>query len=115
VDIHFNPIQYKGEPAKEIRNAWMQIKNCRFVGCWIPESLLLATKDCVFENCVFGQPESALDGRSQLISKVYLTDRKKLPETGPSRKVDILDAQNVPQPAGAKLVYKLDGTRLSFE
>ncbi|MFT5471666.1 MAG: hypothetical protein ACI8UO_006803 [Verrucomicrobiales bacterium] len=50
------PAMKFGDPLVEAQDEWHQIKNCRFVRCRVPLSLLIATEACVFENCEFFGP-----------------------------------------------------------
>ncbi|RYD47707.1 MAG: hypothetical protein EOP83_27635, partial [Verrucomicrobiaceae bacterium] len=43
----------KKEPADYVNHPWEKLNNCRFVGCEIPISVLLLTRDCIFESCIF--------------------------------------------------------------
>lgn len=43
----------KKEPADYVNHPWERLNNCRFVECEIPISVLLLTRDCLFENCIF--------------------------------------------------------------
>jgi hypothetical protein len=43
----------KNEPADYVNHPWEKINNCRFIECEIPVSVLLLTRDCVFDSCTF--------------------------------------------------------------
>jgi len=47
------PGEYYETPVEESQNEWRLVERCVFVDCEIPESFLLMTADCVFENCEF--------------------------------------------------------------
>ncbi len=53
-DVEFPSFDFrKKEPADQVNHTWLRISNCRFTGCQIPLSVLLLTRDCIFENCTF--------------------------------------------------------------
>ncbi len=114
-EIDFAPLIYQKDAGDEVKRSWLSIENCRFVNCRIPESVLIATKNCVFESCNFGAPESELRIKTPVKTTVYLTDRRSAPITGPDRQIEILDASRIPQPAGASLRYGRNGLTLSFQ
>jgi hypothetical protein len=61
VGIELPEVGYeKEQPARVVQNSWFCFVNCRFVKCKIPASFLLATYDCVFEDCTFVDDENPL-------------------------------------------------------
>ena len=98
-------IKYRDDAAVEVKKPWLTIKNCRFVECRVPESLLIATQDCVFEHCTFGDPEPKIPIKSPITLRIYTTEPGVKPATGPDRMVEVLDAAKVPSPAGATLKH----------
>lgn len=53
-NIEFTPFRFrKKEPADYVNQPWLRIVNSRFVDCQVPVSVLLLTRDCIFENCTF--------------------------------------------------------------
>lgn len=114
-EVDFSPLMYQKDAGDEVKRSWLSIENCRFINCRIPESLLIATKNCVFEGCNFGAPESDLRIKTPVKTTVYLTDRRNAPVTGPDRQIEVLDANRIPQPAGANLRYGKNGLTLSFQ
>lgn len=50
-DVDFAPYPYHEDAGKEATDQWFVFERCLFRNCTIPESLLIATKDCAFENC----------------------------------------------------------------
>lgn len=114
-EVDFSPLMYQKDAGEEVKRSWMSIENCRFINCRIPESVLIATKNCVFESCNFGPPETDLRIKIPVKTTVYLTDRRNAPVTGPDRQIEILDANRIPQPAGANLRYGKNGLTLSFQ
>ncbi|HSJ03827.1 MAG: serine/threonine protein kinase [Verrucomicrobium sp.] len=114
-EVDFPSILYRKDAGKEVTKSWFSITNCRFVNCKIPESLLIATKDCVFEGCTFGAPETDLLIETPVKTTIYVTDRRVAPVTGPKREIEVLDATRIPQPAGSTLRYGKNGMTLSFQ
>ena len=114
-EVDFSPLLFHKDAGDEVKRSWLAIKNCRFINCKIPESLLIATKGCVFEGCTFGPPETEMRIKSPVQTTIYLTDRRTLPLTGPDRQLEVLDATRAPQPAGATVRYGKNGLTLSFQ
>ncbi|MEM7010517.1 MAG: hypothetical protein AAF585_03435, partial [Verrucomicrobiota bacterium] len=57
LDTTFESAIYRSDAAREINEVWRTIENCRFVRCHVPLSVALMTKNCVFEDCTFGENE----------------------------------------------------------
>jgi len=115
-DIQFPAILYRQDAGKEVHNDWMVIKNCRFVGCSIPESLLIATQECVFEDCHFGKTQDDLLIHTPVSVRIYTKDSKDSPpSSAPNRTIEVLDASKVPQPAGATVSHRRIGQSLGFQ
>jgi len=68
----------KQQPARVVENPWFCFVNCRFVKCKIPASFLLATYECVFEDCIFLDDEKPLaeNVTESLEAVVYTRDCK---------------------------------------
>ncbi len=112
--VKFDKIPYKEDAAEEVKRYWMTIQNCRFVECQIPESLLIATRDCVFENCTFGEPEPSIPMKSPMVLRAYSTEPGIKIATGPNRTVEVLEASKIPNPAGAVLKHQRVQSVISF-
>ena len=56
-DVKFPAFDIRENPVAEARYKWRTIENCLFVGCEIPISMLIATTNCVFEDCRFVKDE----------------------------------------------------------
>ncbi|WP_156346656.1 hypothetical protein [Verrucomicrobium spinosum] len=113
-EIDFTPLIYQKDAGDEVKRSWLSIENCLFVNCRIPESVLIATKNCVFARCFFGAPEPELRIKTPVKTTIY-TDDLNTPVTGPNRQIEVLDADRIPQPAGANLQYGKNGLTLSFQ
>lgn len=69
--IEFPKMSFKKkQPADFLNNRWMAFENCRFVRCKIPLSILLITRNCVFEDCSFQSEE---DGPFNITQPVEVT------------------------------------------
>lgn len=58
VGVKMPAISFKDNPAKYFQGNDLKFEKCRFVQCEIPESVLAATIDCVFEGCRFDAKRS---------------------------------------------------------
>jgi hypothetical protein len=113
-DVDFSKIQYRDDAGKEAADEWVAMKNCRFVRCKVPESVLLATRECVFEACKFGPAEDKLPGATPVSTVVYTGNAKDAPAAGQGRTIEVKDAKSVPHPAGATLPHQYKNRRLGF-
>ncbi|MDB6117201.1 MAG: hypothetical protein JWO08_982, partial [Verrucomicrobiaceae bacterium] len=113
--VKFDKIPYREDAAEETKRYWMTIQSCRFVECQIPESLLIATRDCLFENCTFGEPEPAIPMKSPMALRIYSTEPRISIATGPNRTVEVLQASKIPHPAGAALKHRRVQNVVSFD
>ncbi|HSI14616.1 MAG TPA: family 16 glycoside hydrolase [Chthoniobacter sp.] len=81
-DLKMPEVTLAGDPARELQTVNFSFKNCRFVGCEIPESLLVSTIDCIFERCRFGARSHRWDKNSRQMSvTAYVADGDALPES----------------------------------
>ena len=113
--VEFSKLKYLKDAAEEVKMDWLQIKNCRFVDCVIPESLLIATQECVFENCTFGEPEPSVVASEMITVKMYLPSAIPAPKLGPNRAVQMIDAAKIPVPAGSTLKHVRRGERIEMK
>jgi len=115
VGVNFIPIAYKADAAEEISKDWLSIRNCRFINCHVPESFALATKDCVFEKCVFDDPDEKLPFKSPFNAVIYTQDSVTEPVAGAGRSLEVRPAGELATPAGASLPHLLENGRLEFQ
>jgi len=115
IDIDLAPIGYKEDAGAEVTKDWLSIQNCRFINCRVPESLALATKNCVFEKCTFSAPEDKLTAKSPLNAVIYVQDCTNLPATGPGRTIETKPAAQLTTKTGAALPYVFTNNRLDFQ
>jgi len=115
-NVDFAKIEYNRDAGKQARAAWLTIRNCHFIGCKIPESLLMATQDSLFEGCQFGPPETGIDITTPVTTRMFVKDRNQtLPVMGPMRTLEVADVYQALDPLGSDVKHKLTGTTLSFE
>jgi hypothetical protein len=88
-EVNFSPITYRADAGVEARDEWMTVKNCRFVGCSVPESFLIVTQDCIFENCKFGPADEAMVLKTPIKTRIYMNNREEKPMTGTGRTVEV--------------------------
>ncbi|WAC21373.1 hypothetical protein OVA24_08235 [Luteolibacter sp. SL250] len=73
------------EPANYLNHPWFRFENCRFVGCKVPSSFVLVTRDCIFQDCVFVDDEGLKEGQKPIDVVIYVGpggryDISKLPK-----------------------------------
>ncbi len=112
--VNFARRRYVEDAGKEALEPWVAIKACRFVNCTIPESLLIATQNCVFENCVFGKAEDDIPIVTPIKVRLYLAKCKDVPTFGSNRTLEVLDGEHLAPQAGATVTYRWAGSALSF-
>jgi len=113
-EVDFIPIGFKTDAGAEVAKDWLSIQNCRFINCRVPESFALATKNCVFEKCTFGEP-GEIPVQTAFKTTLYLQDSVNQPATGPQRTIEVLPATQAPANMGASLKHRLSGKALDFE
>lgn len=114
-DVDFSAINFKEDAGAEVVKDWLSIQKCRFVHCRVPESLALATKDCVFVECTFGPPEENLPVKSELNTTLFLHDTINMPQAGTGRALNSRVADKAPAGVGASVKHRLEGGVLAFE
>lgn len=80
-----SPGEYVEKPVEESANEWRQIERCHFIHCEIPESILLMTEDCVFENCTFVADIEAVKPERSSTVTMYFTGGIPSPPAGNNR------------------------------
>ena|GEM_PF-4972727 len=73
------------EPAKYLNHPWFKFENCRFVGCKVPSSFVLVTRDCIFQDCIFVDDPGLKEGQKPIDVIIYVGpggryDISKLPK-----------------------------------
>ncbi len=68
----------KAQPADFVNERWLRFVRCRFIGCEVPASFLLLTRDCVFENCTFvNDGGEIMENEPKAVEIVYYTENCK--------------------------------------
>lgn len=81
-DIQMPVVTLVYDAARELQAENFRFKNCRFVGCEIPESFLVSTIDCIFERCRFGSRSRMWEKNSRQMSiTAYIADGEPVPES----------------------------------
>jgi len=114
-DMDLVPIAYKEDAGAEVTKDWLSIRNCRFIHCRAPESFALATKNCVFENCTFGEPEEKLPVKTPLSAAIEIKDAMNQPKAGKGRSIEAKPAGADSAKTGATLPHVRRDGRLDFK
>jgi hypothetical protein len=116
-NVTFAPVSYVSDAGKEVAMAGMMITQCKFVGCEIPESFFMATKDCLFEDCRFKAAKSKERPpiSTPMKLRAYLSDPSSAPTAPPMCSYEILDAKSAPKEMGASLAYQSAVRTLRFQ
>ena len=115
LDIDLGPILFREDASTELAKDWLIIQNCRFINCHVPESLALATRNCVFEKCTFAPAEEKLPAKSPLQATLYIQDCTNQPQTGPGRTIEAKPAAHLSTKPGASLPYLFKNGQLDFQ
>ena len=115
-NVEFGVPSYVKDAGEEVAMEWFSIRDCRFINCVISDNLLIATKDCVFENCQFQPASQNLTAPilTPIKLRAYVSDRATAPAAPAKVTHDILDASRAPKKTGATLDYKIDGNALQL-
>jgi hypothetical protein len=114
-DVNLIPLQFMADAGVEVTKDWLSLQNCRFIRCRVPESFALATRNCIFEKCTFGEPEEKLPVQSAVNAVIYVEDCVNAPQTSPGRTITAKPAAQLMEKAGATPPYMLNGGRLEFQ
>lgn len=114
-DVPLAIVQFKEDAASELKNEWMQMEDCRFINCDVPESFLLMTKNCVFDSCTFGRAEKELFIKTPVAVTVNLINSSSSrPKAGPNRTINVVEGDITT--SGANTVgYQRTGKTLKFD
>jgi len=119
IDVTFPSVEYWEDPAEESQLDQRTVEDCLFINCTIPDSMLLMTKDCRFENCTFVRdPDPAIIGKSRVTVTLYHGAQQfdAPPDYGKCGFV-VKDASQMQSPPGdgSDLEYVVSGTMLDFK
>ncbi len=77
--------EYYETPVEESEHEWRKVERCLFIDCEIPESFLLMTEDCVFDNCTFIEDIDDVNPEKSATVKLYFQDALPSPPRGNGR------------------------------
>jgi hypothetical protein len=114
-DWEADPIKYLDEASDEAASKDFYMKNCRFVNCTLPISVVIATEDCYFENCQFKDDGENIVNTKRIKTKVLVNDAKNhAPKSTDSHlQFDVIESNF--SDAGATLPHTYDGGQLTFK
>lgn len=124
IDVDFPSFEMKTDQdvAWQSNHQWRTIEKCRFIGCEIPLSVLLATQDCVFEDCTF--VEDKIHETRQMLSSLNFPIRVTVYYTGteapeivapsPNLKIEVRRATRSQEGWGAPPFYTVVEGALQF-
>lgn len=102
-DVKFPDLQYMEEAGKLAQSDTLRMKNCRFVSCEIPLSVLITTENCVFEQCTFRDDATGLSISSTATVKAYTSGgSNRIRNLPPQVKLEIRDVREFRGKAGAE-------------
>ncbi len=92
--ITFPTFNYRDDAGKECQDEQRTIKDCRFVDCAIPESVLAATKSCQFQNCEF-LPDKEYNYKTSVNVNIYVNNTKgDMPKGNDNLKFNVVKSTN---------------------
>lgn len=117
IDLDFPELVYANDAGKEAQEVWRVIENCRFVDCEIPHSALLATRNCVFENCKFIPDEKSQPlGETKLSVTLYHNGSAfEAPPAFGNGAFTVADGRSLTPKPGSTVTYKASSSGLIFE
>lgn len=102
-----SPGEYYETPVEEAESEWRQVERCLFIDCKIPESFLLMTKDCVFEDCTFVADIDDVSPERSTTVTLYFRNGFPSPPTGNDRVTfEAEDASEVRKNFGSNLKHE---------
>lgn len=117
VDVAFPPVTYSEDSGKEAQEPWRTIENCRFIDCSVPRSLLLMTRNCVFENCTFPERDDSSPLGTTGISVTLYHSGSSFPAPASYGKgtFTVADGSLLKPAPGSTVKYKSSPSSLEFE
>lgn len=114
-NIALPKITYRGDPADYAQTDNLKFEHCRFVNCELNNSFLLATVDCVFEDCRFPAKQDDIPKLKKPINvTAYIASRANPPKPFESGAVKIeFKSEGVPE-AGATIPVTNTSGRLAY-
>ncbi len=114
-DVRFVPIEYREDASSESTDQWMTVKNCRFVNCEVPESVLIATDGCVFVNCTFPGPDVYPSSRPASASITTTTEPPAPLATSENSRIRVKTTTTLVSQGGSRLSYSYENGRLALD
>ena len=119
-DLDLPKVTFTGDPAMEAQAEELRFVGSRFVRCVVPESLLAATIDCVFEDCHFStQREDWTRATKPILVTAIVTGKTPVPASYANGNLELtfksLQAPPGAPPAGATIAHDYANQRLSFK
>ncbi|MFK5924733.1 MAG: hypothetical protein QM496_21355 [Verrucomicrobiota bacterium] len=111
--VDFEPYGYLEDAGKESVNPWWKFERCLFRDCDIPIGILLATEDCVFENCRFTRQQFPIVTRT-LATLYYKGGEPKLPAEEEHYKFNLKPVEELNGKVGSSVKYEIKGGKLEF-
>ncbi|MEM1295838.1 MAG: hypothetical protein AAGH89_10770 [Verrucomicrobiota bacterium] len=112
--VTFPSVIFFEDAGKEAVSPWRQMEACHFIGCVVPQSFLLITQDCLFEECVFVEDEEPIKNLTDLSVTIYAQPIGSNRILGNKWEVMVEPANAIPQRPGASIEYVYDAGELRF-
>lgn len=101
-DVKFPDLEFRTEAGALANTENLRMKNCRFLSCELPLSVLITTDNCAFERCTFRDDAASIPITSPLSVKVYSSGgSNRLQAPPPLVKFEIRDLKEFRGKAGA--------------
>lgn len=101
-NVRFADLEYRTEAGSLAQTEKLVMKNCRFLSCDLPLSVLITTDNCVFEQCTFRDDAAAFSISSSLEVKVFSSGgSNRIRNLPPQVKLEIRDPREFRGRAGA--------------
>lgn len=116
VDVSIPPLLFDEDAGKEATEDWRTIKDCYFLRCEIPRSVLVITEDCMFEDCKILDDLDPAIGETRVNVTVYHGENEfeKPPGAyGPSVFI-VKDGSRLNKKPGSNLSFQIVDGRLDF-
>lgn len=114
VEVTFPSVVFYEDAGKEALSPWRQVENCHFIGCVVPQSVLLVTQNCLFEDCVFIEDQEPIRNITDLSVSIYAQPIVSNRILGNKWRVQVEPADSNPQKPGATIEYVYDSGELRF-
>lgn len=100
--VEFPDLEYTVPADTAAGKEWLVMKNCRFINCDIPLSVLITTQNCIFENCDFRNDDSMPGFSADTEVEVFVQDtNSRLRDLPDKVKITIRTASEFEGSAGA--------------